>query len=140
MPRRQAAAGLLRGGLNPDEVARAVRRTKARVVHAHNVNPTYGWRALAAARAAGARVVMHLHQYRLVCAVGVCFTRGEDCTRCHGCNTLPGVLHNCRGSVAEAVTYGMALAAWQPRIADLAATFVVPSRFATARLHELGAP
>ena len=42
---------------------------------------------------AGARVVLHLHQYRLVCAVGVCFTEGADCTRCHGRNTLPGVLH-----------------------------------------------
>ena len=40
--------------------------------------------------AAGARVVLHLHNYRLVCAVGTCFTRGEDCTRCHGRNTLPG--------------------------------------------------
>ena len=68
-----------------------MRRTGARVVHAHNVNPTLGWRALAAAREAGARVVLHLHNYRLVCAVGTCFTRGEDCTRCHGRNTLPGV-------------------------------------------------
>ena len=30
-----------------------MRRTGARVVHAHNVNPTFGWRALAAAREAG---------------------------------------------------------------------------------------
>ncbi len=107
--RRRAAAGLLRGGLAPDEVARAVRRTRARVVHAHNVHPTLGWRALAAAREADARVVLHLHNYRLVCAVGTCFTHGEDCTLCHGRNTLPGVRLNCRGSRAEAVTYGAAL-------------------------------
>ena len=48
----------------------AVRRSGARVVHAHNVWPAFGWRALAAAREAGARVVLHLHNYRLVCAVG----------------------------------------------------------------------
>ena len=65
-------------------------RSGARVVHAHNLQPALGWRALAAARAAGARVVLHLHQYRLVCAVGVCFTRGQECTRCHGRNTAPG--------------------------------------------------
>ena len=59
-------------------------------MHAHNVHPAFGWRALAAAREAGARVVLHLHNYRLVCAVGTCFTHGEDCTRCHGRNTLPG--------------------------------------------------
>jgi glycosyltransferase involved in cell wall biosynthesis len=138
--RAGAAAGLLGGGLRPDQVATAVRRTGARIVHAHNLHPTLGWRALQAAREAGARVVLHLHQYRLVCAVGVCFTRGEECTRCHGRNTLPGVLRNCRGSLAEAVTYGAALALWQPRLAELTDAFVVPSAFALERLHALRAP
>src|SRR5690348_10087119 len=133
--RTRAAAGIVQGGLDPDEVAREVRRTRARVVHAHNVNPTFGWRALAAAREAGARVVLHLHQYRLVCAVGVCFTHGEECTRCHGRNTLPGVLRNCRGSLVEAATYGAALALWQPRLAGLVDAFVVPSAFSLDRLH-----
>jgi hypothetical protein len=105
----RAAAGLLRGGLDPAEVRRAVGVTGARVVHAHNLLPTLGWRALDAARAAGARVVLHLHQYRLVCAVGVCYTRGAECTRCHGRNTLPGVRLNCRASLSEAVAYGAAL-------------------------------
>ena len=53
--RSEAAAGMLGGGLRPEEVAQAVRRTGARVVHAHNLNPTFGWRALAAARAGAAR-------------------------------------------------------------------------------------
>lgn len=137
----RAAAGLLAGGLAPGEVAAAVRRTGARVVHAHNVNPSLGWRGLRAAREAGARVVLHLHNYRLVCAVGTCFTRGEDCTRCHGRNTLPGVRLNCRGgSRVEAVTYGAALALWQRRLAGAADAFVVPSAFALGRLRELGAP
>jgi glycosyltransferase involved in cell wall biosynthesis len=138
--RSRAAAGVLRGGLNPDEVARAVRRTNARIVHAHNLHPTFGWRALAAARAAGARVVLHLHQYRLVCAIGICFRDGEDCTRCHGRNTLPGVLLNCRGSAPEALAYGAGLALWQRRVAAQADAFVVPSRFAQGRLAEVGAP
>jgi len=138
---RRAALGLVRGGLAPDEVARAVRRTGARVVHAHNVQPTLGWRALAAARDAGARVVAHLHNYRLVCAVGTCFTHGEDCTRCHGRNTLPGVRLNCRGgSRAEALAYGAGLALWQRRLAGAADAFVVPSAFALRRLESLGAP
>ena len=85
------------------------------MVHAHNLNPAFGWRALAAARAAGARVVAHLHNYRLVCAVGTCFTRGADCTRCHGANTAPGVALRCRGAAAEAAVYGAGLALWQRR-------------------------
>ncbi len=138
--RGQAAAGLLCGGLHPREVGDAVRRTGARVVHAHNIHPTFGWRALAAARAAGARVVLHLHQYRLVCAVGVCFTDGRECTRCHGRNTLPGVLRNCRGSRAEALVYGAGLALWQRRAVAHADAVIVPSEFARERLRELGAP
>jgi glycosyltransferase involved in cell wall biosynthesis len=138
--RARAAAGLLGGGLMPEQVAAAVRRTGARVVHAHNLNPSLGWRALAAARAAGARTVLHLHNYRLVCAVGTCFTHGADCTRCHGRNTLPGVRLNCRGSGREAVAYGAALALWQRRLVAEADAVVVPSAFARARLLELGAP
>jgi len=138
--RTGAALGLLRGGLDPAEVAQAVRLSGARVVHAHNLNPALGWRALAAARAAGARVVLHLHQYRLVCAIGVCFTRGGECTRCHGRDTLPGVRLNCRGSVAEAAAYGAALALWQRRLVEQADAVIVPSAFARERLRELGAP
>jgi glycosyltransferase involved in cell wall biosynthesis len=139
--RPRAAVALLRGGLQPDDVAAAVRRTGARAVSAHNLNPAFGWRALAAARAAGARVVLHLHNYRLVCAVGTCFNAlGEDCVRCQGRNTLPGVRLNCRGTGAEAAVYGAALALWQRRLAAQADAVAVPSRFAAQRLRALGAP
>jgi glycosyltransferase involved in cell wall biosynthesis len=140
MPARAAAAGLLAGGLHPEAVERAVRSTGARIVHAHNLHPTFGWRSLAAAQRAGARVVMHLHQYRLVCAIGVCFRDGAECTRCHGRNTLPGVQLNCRGSRAEALAYGAGLSLWQRRLAAHVDAFVAPSQFAAARLQELGAP
>lgn len=138
--RARAAAGLLGGGLAPDRVADAVRRSGARIVHAHNLSPSLGWRALAAARAAGARTVLHLHNYRLVCAVGTCFTRGADCTRCHGRDTLPGVRLNCRGTGAEAAVYGAALALWQRRLVEHSDAVVVPSAFALDRLRALGAP
>jgi len=136
----RAGVALLRGGLDPDAVTAAVRRGGARVVHAHNLQPALGWRALAAARAAGARVVLHLHQYRLVCAIGVCFTRGAECTRCHGRDTLPGVRLNCRGSWPEAVAYGASLALWQRRLVEQADAVIVPSVFARERLRQLGAP
>ena len=137
----RAGLGLVGGGWAPERVGEAVRRTGARVVHAHNLNPSFGWRGLAAARAAGARIVVHLHNYRLVCAVGTCFTHGEDCVRCRGRYTWPGVRLNCRGGArAESLAYGAGLALWQRRLADEVDAFVVPSEFALARLHELGAP
>ena len=138
--RARAATALLAGGLRPDDVAAAVRRTGARVVHAHNLTPAFGWRALAAARGAGARGGLPLHQYRSVCAVGVCFTHGSECTRCHGRNTLPGVLRNCRGSLPEALAYGGSLALWQRRLTGLCDAAIAPSEFARERLVALGAP
>jgi glycosyltransferase involved in cell wall biosynthesis len=139
--RAGAAAGLLRGGLSPEEVAAAVRHTGARIVHAHNLTPSLGPRALVAARAAGARTVLHLHNYRLVCAVGTCVNpAGEDCTRCHGRDTLPGVRLNCRGSRVEAVTYAAAITAHQRRLVAAADVLVVPSVAARERLAVLGAP
>jgi glycosyltransferase involved in cell wall biosynthesis len=140
LSRSRATAAMLRGGLRPDDVAAAVRRTGARIVHAHNVNPSFGWRALAAARTAGAAVVLHLHNYRLVCAVGTCFTRDADCVRCHGRDTLPGVRLACRGERAEAAVYGAGLALWQRRLASQVDRFVVPSVAALQRLRRLGAP
>jgi glycosyltransferase involved in cell wall biosynthesis len=137
--RGTATVGLLRGGSQPRDVARAVRLAGARVVHAHNLHPSFGWRALAAAKRAGARVVLHLHQYRLVCAIGVCYTRGADCTRCHGRDTLPGVRLRCRGSLPEAIAYGTALSLWQSRLIEQADALIVPSAFARERLRELGA-
>ncbi len=111
-----AARGLLRGGLDEQEVAAAVRAHGAEIVHAHNVHPLFGWRALAAARAAGARVVLHLHNYRLVCAIGVGYRDGAPCARCHGRDTRPGVRLRCRGGLPEALVYGAGLARQQSRL------------------------
>lgn len=136
-----AAVGLLRGGLRPQHVAEAVRRTQARIVHAHNLNPTFGPRALAAARAQGAAVVLHLHNSRLVCAVGTTVDPdGRDCVRCHGRDTLPGLRLNCRGDRREAVLYAASLAAWSRRMVAQADAIVVPSASALERLRTLGAP
>jgi glycosyltransferase involved in cell wall biosynthesis len=138
--RLQAARGLLRGGLEPGDVAKAVRLHRADVVHAHNVHPLLGWRALAAARAAGARTVLHLHNYRLVCAIGVAYRYGEPCYRCHGRNTLPGVRHRCRGSHSEGVVYAAGLALQQPRLLEHADALVVVSEALAERLAAMGIP
>src|SRR4051794_40319994 len=58
--RLRAGAAMVGGGLAPDAVERAARSAGADVIHAHNVHPLLGWRALDAARGAGAGVVMHL--------------------------------------------------------------------------------
>jgi glycosyltransferase involved in cell wall biosynthesis len=133
-----AARGLLRGGLDEQEVAEAVCALRADVVHAHNVHPLFGWRALAAARAAGARVVLHLHNYRLVCAIGVAFRDGEPCHRCHGRDTRPGIRLRCRGSLPESLVYGAGIARQQPRLLAEADAVIAVSDAQLALLRRFG--
>jgi glycosyltransferase involved in cell wall biosynthesis len=136
----RAARGLLLGGIQSGEVADAVRRMRAEVVHAHNVHPLFGWRALAAAREAGARTVLHLHNFRLFCAIAVAYRDGAPCFRCRGADTLPGLRLRCRGSLGEAAVYAAGLHRQQPRLFDSADRFVVLSNATGARMHELGLP
>lgn len=125
--RGEAARGLLRGGLGAQDVAATVVREGIEVVHAHNLQPLLGPRALAAAREAGAATVVHLHNYRTVCAIGVAFLGDRPCARCHGRATWPGVVHRCRGSLAEGAAYAAGLAAHQRALIDAADALVAVS-------------
>jgi glycosyltransferase involved in cell wall biosynthesis len=138
--RARAGLAMLRGGDSPAEVAAAVEHSGATVVHAHNLHPLLGPRALAAARRTGARVVVHLHNYRLFCAIAIAYRDGDVCTRCHGRNTVPGLRLRCRGGIAEPAIYAAALSLHQRRTLSLADRFVVPSRAAVTRLASFGMP
>lgn len=138
--RVRAARGLLLGGVDADGVGRAVRRMGAEVVHGHNLHPLFGWRALAAARAAGARTILHLHNFRLFCAIAVAYRDSAPCFRCHRGNVLPGLRLRCRGSLGEAAVYAAGLHFQQPRLLDYADRIVVLSEGTGARMRELGLP
>jgi glycosyltransferase involved in cell wall biosynthesis len=138
--RGEAGAALLRGGARPEEVGDAVRALGAAVVHAHNVLPLLGARALRAAREAGARVVLQLHNFRWSCAIAVAFRDGAPCFRCRRRITVPGLVLNCRGSLSEAAAYATALALHQPALAAAVDAFVSPSEYAAGQLARLGVP
>ena len=140
LSRPRAALALLRGGSEDDDVEAAARELDAEVVHVHNMLPAFGPRSLAAARATGAAVVLHLHNLRLFCAIGVAARDGGPCFRCHHRNTLPGLVLNCRESVPEAVVYAAALARHQPAVFDHVDRFVVPSEYARGQSACLGVP
>jgi glycosyltransferase involved in cell wall biosynthesis len=138
--RARAARAMLAGGERPGEVVEAARGLGASVVHVHNMLPLFGPRALAAAREAGARTVLHLHNFRLFCSIAVAFRDGETCFRCRHRLTLPGAVLNCRGSAPESAVYATALAAHQPRVLETVDRFATPSRFAAGQLARLGVP
>ena len=138
--RPAAALALLRGGRDEDDVRAAARELEADVAHVHNMLPLLGPRALEAAGASGAAVILQLHNLRLFCAIGVAARDGGPCFRCHHRNTLPGLVLNCRGSVPEAAVYAAALAGHQPAVFDAVDRFVVPSSYAAGQAAKLGVP
>lgn len=136
----RAARALLTGGVDAEQVSAAVQRLGADVVHVHNIHPQFGWRALAAAHAAGARTVLHLHNFRLFCAIGVAYREGAPCFRCRGRDTRPGLRLRCRGSLGEAAVYAAGLAIQQPHLFGESDAFVCVSHASAMRLAELGLP
>ncbi len=138
--RPAAALALLRGGRDEDDVRAAARELEADVAHVHNMLPLLGPRALEAAGASGAAVILQLHNLRLFCAIGVAARDGGPCFRCHHRNTLPGLVLNCRGSVPEAAVYAAALAGHLPAVFDAVDRFVVPSSYAAGQAAKLGVP
>ena len=124
-----------RGGLRPDEVARAVRRTGARVVHAHNLAPGVrlararrGARGRRARRRAPAQLPARLRRRRLLHRRAASARAATAATRC------PGVLRNCRGSAPRGARLrrraGALAAAHHRRSCDAA---IVPERVRAAR-------
>jgi glycosyltransferase involved in cell wall biosynthesis len=138
--RARAARGMLSGGLDPGEIAKIVQRRRARVVHAHNIHPLFGWRALAAARAVGARTVLHLHNYRLFCAIGTAYRDGAPCFRCRRGHTRPGLRLRCRGSLSESAVYAVGLRRQQPALFEHVDQFVAVSDALARHLRDLGLP
>jgi glycosyltransferase involved in cell wall biosynthesis len=136
--RLRAGGAILRGGWAPQQVSEALHDSPAEVVHVHNMLPLFGPRALAAARERGAGVVMHLHNYRLFCAIGIGYRDGTHCELCRGRKTWPGLRHNCRGNLPEALVYAIGLSTHQRRTFELVDRFVVPSNGALAHLTHLG--
>jgi glycosyltransferase involved in cell wall biosynthesis len=138
--KERAAVSLVEGGRDPNEVAVAARRMGADVVHVHNLHPLFGWRALEAAQAVDARTVLHLHNFRLYCAIGIAYRDGAVCHSCHGRNTLAGLLHRCRGDAREAAVYAESLRRQQRRILRFSDRIVVPSAAHRDALSDLGLP
>jgi glycosyltransferase involved in cell wall biosynthesis len=140
LSRARAAASLWHGGLEEGAVRRAARSMRADVVHAHNVHPLFGWRALAAGREAGARVILHLHNFRLFCAIGVAYRDGAPCFRCRGGNTRPGLRLRCRGSLPESAAYAAGLHRQLAPLLRHADQLVTVSEATLRQLVELGVP
>lgn len=142
LDRARAAADAIWSARAARAVRDLVRARRADVVHVHNLFPTLSPAVIRAAHAAGAAVVMTLHNYRLMCLPAVLFRDGRPCTDCVGRAPLPGVVHRCyRGSAAGSATLATALVAHRAAGTwDRVALFLAISDYVRAMHVQAGLP
>jgi glycosyltransferase involved in cell wall biosynthesis len=81
-------------------VRRLIERHRPQIVHCHNLFPMLSPAILRAARDGDSKVVVTLHNYRMLCLPATCIRDGEICELCLGRVPWRGVVYRCyRGSL-----------------------------------------
>lgn len=110
------------------------------IVHVHNFFPLLTPLVFKAAKAAGAKVVHTLHNYRWWCLSGTLFRNNQTCEKCLNKKmAVNGILHGCyRNSVVQSAVAGSAFAWYhhQQYLEDIDLFFVL-SEFAKTKLKGL---
>lgn len=97
------------------DVRRIVERERPDAAILHNLFPVISGAVLPVLKRRGVRVLMTLHNYRLVCPIGLFYTGGEICERCGTCRGREWncLFHKCEGSWSG--SFGYALRGWWSR-------------------------
>lgn len=98
------------------EMRQLVEKERPDVAIVHNLFPVISPAVLPVLKKGGVRVLMTLHNYRLVCPIGLFYTRGEICERC---GHRAGREWNCFARKCEgswAGSFGYALRGWWSRV------------------------
>lgn len=148
--RRQGWIGLLKGGIstigNPIaaiSLVKAIRKYHPDVIHFHNTFPLISPLAVHAAHQSGAKVVMTVHNYRVVCAAGVPLREGHTCQDCfvNGINVTPSLRHRCyRGRFLATLPVALNIWLYQKRWPKWVDRFIVLSQFQREKLIACGFP
>jgi glycosyltransferase involved in cell wall biosynthesis len=123
--------------------AEIVRDFAPDVVHAHNLYHHLSPAVLPALRARGARVVMTLHDYKLICPNYSLYTQGAVCTACRGGRFSMAVVKRCvRDSVLKSALCAVEGAVhWRLGLyVDGVDQFLAPSRFVAEQFVAFGFP
>ncbi|WP_294594270.1 glycosyltransferase family 4 protein [uncultured Rikenella sp.] len=97
------------------DVRQIVQRERPDAAIVHNLFPVISAAVLPVLKRGGVRVLMTLHNYRLVCPIGLFYTGGEICERCGTCRGREWncLFHKCEGSWSG--SFGYALRGWWSR-------------------------
>jgi glycosyltransferase involved in cell wall biosynthesis len=146
-PERLDAMGVMRAGASAvwsasagAEVGRLVHRLRAEIVHVHNLFPMLSPAVLRSAEAAGAAVVVTLHNYRLMCLPANFLRDGRVCELCLGRVPWPGVRYRCyRGSMPGSAALATSLVLHRSIGSfDRVRRFLAVSRFVRRKHIEAG--
>ena len=92
------------------EVRGLIRSHRPDIVHAHNLFPMLSPAVLRASRGSAAKVVVTLHNYRMLCLPATCIRDGEICELCIGRVPWRGVVYRCyRGSALGSASLATSL-------------------------------
>ena len=124
------------------EVAARIAELRPDILHVHNLYPLVSPSVLCASREAGIPVVMHVHNYRLVCPTGLHLHAGEICERCAGGREYWCLWKNCRGNLFESAAYAFRNIATRKLglFLDNVDAFIAVSTFVRDWLIETGVP
>ena len=87
--------------------ARFLKKVKPDLVHVHNLYPLITPSILTVCKQSNIPVVMTCHNYRLVCPIGICFTRGTVCDSCRDGRGYRCFMKNCRNDWLESAVYAV---------------------------------
>lgn len=122
------------------ELRRRILELRPDVVHCHNLFPALSPAVVRTAHAAGAAVVVTLHNYRLLCLPATFLRNGEVCERCLRKLPWRGVVHRCyRNSAAGSAALATSLAVHRRlRTFDLVNLYLAVSAFVRDKHIEAG--
>jgi glycosyltransferase involved in cell wall biosynthesis len=110
------------------------------VVHVHNLYPLLSPSVLSACAELSIPVVMTLHNFRLICPIGIFFRNGNICEACVSGNEFSCLFKNCRNNLAESLVYSFRthIASKFRQIVDRVDRFIAPSEFLLEKYMESG--
>ncbi|HVT88111.1 MAG TPA: glycosyltransferase [Tepidisphaeraceae bacterium] len=121
---------------------KAIRDSRAQVVHFHNTFPLISPAAYYTAHEEGAAVVQTLHNYRLICPAATFYRAGGVCEQCLGrAITWPAVRHACyRDSrpASAAITAMLAYHKWKNTWSREVDLYIALTEFAASKFVQGG--
>ena len=78
-------------------------REKPELAHLHNIYHQLSPAIIPVLKKHGVKVVLTLHDYKLICPAYICLNKGKVCEVCQGRNFWKASMHNCQDSRAKSL-------------------------------------